>query len=190
MGGPVGPKPACWSALHLVTHLQTGRGCMPWGVQAFFWDRRLRHRAGRTAYPQQQALCLRSAQRLTLNLNLQLQAHPAHSNLIPFVQHPWNQVVGRLPERQGEMRGFGIWRVRRRGRGGTRGGAWGESWEGGRARRPSFRGGGLPRRGRGGGSRKPGSDPSHIGGHSSWPGAGVGLAARVQMFFAVQREVV
>ena len=39
-------------------------------------------RAGRTAHPQQQALCLRSAQRLTLNLNLQLQAHPAHSNLI------------------------------------------------------------------------------------------------------------
>ena len=119
-------------------------------------------RAGRTAHPQQQALCLRSAQRLTLNLNLQLQAHPAHSNLILFVQHPWSrespkqkepeedQVVGRLPERQGEMRAFGIRRVRRRGRGGTRGGACGESWEGGRARRPSFRGwgegGGVPRR--------------------------------------------
>ena len=46
-------------------------------------------RAGRTMHPQQQALCLRSAQ--TLNLNLQLQAHPAHSNLILFVQHPWSR---------------------------------------------------------------------------------------------------
>ena len=41
--------------------------------------------------PQQQALHLRFAQRHTLNLNLQLQAYPAHSNRSLSVPHPWSR---------------------------------------------------------------------------------------------------
>ena len=63
---------------------------MPWGVQAFFWDRLLQHKGWQdnapTAAGTVPAVCTE-----TLNLNLQLQAHPAHSNLILFVQHPWSR---------------------------------------------------------------------------------------------------
>lgn len=69
----------------------------------------LRIRAGRRMRPQQQALHLRFAQRHTLNLNLQLQAYPAHSNRILFVPHPWSREQAAHngtglgePEREGE----------------------------------------------------------------------------------------
>ena len=159
-------------------------------------------RAGRTAHPQQQALCLRSAQRLTLNLNLQLQAHPAHSNLI-LCPTSLEQGEPETEETRGRPGGGEAPRTAGRDEGlwDTESPQKREGWDKGRGLRgvlgrgpgqeTQFQGRrGGPKKGWGGGSRKPGGNPSRIGGHSSWPGAGVGLAARVQMFSAVHWDVV
>lgn len=134
----------------------------------------LRIRAGRRMRPQQQALHLRFAQRHTLNLNLQLQAYPAHSSRILFVPHPWSReqaahnrtglgeperegkrekplAVGGVPRRgRGETRCCQRGEVPRRGRGRTRGGAGGRVLGKGLGEERGFqRGGGRSQEGEG-----------------------------------------
>lgn len=206
MRGPVGSKPASWSAFHLVTHLQTGRGCMPWGVQAFFWDRLLQHKGWQDSTPTAAGTVPAVCTETYIKLKSAAPGPPCSQQPHPLCPTSLEQGEPETEGTRGRPGGGEAPRAAGRDEGlwDTESPQKREGWDKGRGLRgvlgrgpgqeTQFQGlgggRGRPKKGWGGGSRKPGGNPSRIGGHSSWPGAGVGLAARVQMFSAVHWDVV